>query len=282
MRRYFVRRSDGCENPDLHMGRKAFITALPLCVTAPAGNRTRVCTVAGTRTGTPIYGIKQGKGKEPHDTPFLTNPHNVTTPTLLYYRSVEPSISTYSSPSPFSHFMERKKPRGSVDDLAIVKAAAWAWYQRGSGSEGRPTREFDLTRPCQSPKPSRYRLEAMREAYEALERSKLPSTLPSPSHTDNSLLDTYEIDRISRDLDQYIESSHAKYYGRFLGVDRGSRMIVSLMESDANGVKKKKKKGTRGSWLRQAALSCGSKDDVVVASRGLAGGRRPEKYSPGR
>ncbi|KAK2990727.1 hypothetical protein RJ640_003795 [Escallonia rubra] len=42
MREYFVRRSDGCEDPNLHMGRKAFITALLLGVTSPAGNRTRL------------------------------------------------------------------------------------------------------------------------------------------------------------------------------------------------------------------------------------------------
>ncbi|KAK2990720.1 hypothetical protein RJ640_003788 [Escallonia rubra] len=45
MREYFVRRSDGCEDPNLHMGRKAFITALLLWVTAPAGNRTRILTI---------------------------------------------------------------------------------------------------------------------------------------------------------------------------------------------------------------------------------------------
>ncbi|XP_010528565.1 PREDICTED: uncharacterized protein LOC104805631 [Tarenaya hassleriana] len=49
---------------------------------------------------------------------------------------------------------------GGYDDLAVVKAAAWAWYQR---KEGKPImREFDLSKLTSriTPRPSRYKLEA--------------------------------------------------------------------------------------------------------------------------
>ncbi|GAY43702.1 hypothetical protein CUMW_076500 [Citrus unshiu] len=59
--------------------------------------------------------------------------------------------------------MAKKKPRSSTDELAVVKAAAWAWYQRGSGSEGKPMGDFDVARTRRVVyKPSRYKLEAMR------------------------------------------------------------------------------------------------------------------------
>lgn len=99
--------------------------------------------------------------------------------------------------------VERKKPQETTDELAIVKAAAWAWYQHGSGSEGKAKSEFDVTRTQRMARPSRYKLEAMRMAKEA----------PSNSiHTNyKPLLDTYEVQCISRQLDRLIvESGHNK------------------------------------------------------------------------
>ncbi|CAK9156043.1 unnamed protein product [Ilex paraguariensis] len=169
--------------------------------------------------------------------------------------------------------MERRKTRGSIDELAIVKAAAWAWYQRGSGSEARSMREYDLTRPSRAPKPSRYKLEAM-----AMEGST--STSPSPCHStgDTSLFDMYEKERISKQLDDYIKASHIQYYGGFHG--GGDRSIVSVSESGVKRKEKKKKKKRKGFWLMQA-VTCGSRDDVVD-SIGFGGGglRSPEKQVP--
>ncbi|KAG5529704.1 hypothetical protein RHGRI_030172 [Rhododendron griersonianum] len=80
-----------------------------------------------------------------------------------------------------------------TDELAVTRAAAWAWYQRGSGSEPKPVSEFGLTRTHHRvPNPTRYKLEA--------ERSR-SSTSDHGSH----LLDSYEIDSISRHLERYIE-----------------------------------------------------------------------------
>ncbi|KAE9450096.1 hypothetical protein C3L33_18001, partial [Rhododendron williamsianum] len=80
-----------------------------------------------------------------------------------------------------------------TDELAVTRAAAWAWYQRGSGSEPKPASEFGLTRTHHRvPNPTRYKLEA--------ERSR-SSTSDHGSH----LLDSYEIDSISRHLERYIE-----------------------------------------------------------------------------
>uniref|UniRef100_A0A5B7BEM9 Uncharacterized protein n=1 Tax=Davidia involucrata TaxID=16924 RepID=A0A5B7BEM9_DAVIN len=186
--------------------------------------------------------------------------------------------------SPFNLlFMERRKPKGSIGESAIVKAAAWAWYQHGSGSEGRPILEHDVTRTRRAHEPSRYKLEAIKTAQEAMEGS-YSSTSPilGPSHSDISLLDAYEIERISRQLDYYIESSDAEYYGRlFDGDHRGThRRIVSMLpESEASGGMKNKKmskKVPKGFWHRRGVVVCGSRNDVVE-TRGLEGGRPPEK-----
>ncbi|XP_059623218.1 uncharacterized protein LOC132266383 [Cornus florida] len=187
-------------------------------------------------------------------------------------------MSSSTFPGIYKYFTERKKHGEDVDELATVKAAAWAWYQRGSGSELRPMREFDLTKIHRAPQPTRYKLEAMKTNEEELvtEGSRSMGPKLSPSQTDNSLLDTYEIQRISKQLDFYIESS------RFVGRDKGDhRRIGSLLsssESDTNGVrsKNKSKKG-KGFWQRNTVMCGGSKDDVVEM-RGFSGGRRrPEK-----
>ncbi|RZC57976.1 hypothetical protein C5167_005278 [Papaver somniferum] len=65
------------------------------------------------------------------------------------------------------------------DELAAVKAAAWAWFQHGSGCEGngKPIHEFDHANyATQRPiRPSRFKLEAMRisQQLDCLIESKL-------------------------------------------------------------------------------------------------------------
>ncbi|KAL8532340.1 hypothetical protein ACS0TY_008802 [Phlomoides rotata] len=148
--------------------------------------------------------------------------------------------------------MDKRKPRGSesvVDELALAKSAAWAWYERGSGSDGRSFREVDAWCSKTDPKPSRYKLEALRNV-QADQRSK------------NSLLDTYEIERISNHLQHYIESSRAKCHGGAAAA--------------AEGVQKKKI--PRGFWLRRGPV-CGSSRDDVVENQSLEHRHRwrPEK-----
>ncbi|CAJ1867392.1 unnamed protein product [Sphenostylis stenocarpa] len=92
--------------------------------------------------------------------------------------------------------VERKKPQETTDELAIVKAAAWAWYQHGSGSKPKAKSEFHVTRSQSVARPSRYKLEAMRMAKEA------PSIL-----TIKPLLDSYEVQCISKQLDRLIKGS---------------------------------------------------------------------------
>ncbi|KAJ4972799.1 hypothetical protein NE237_005973 [Protea cynaroides] len=90
----------------------------------------------------------------------------------------------------------RRQPKTSttLDELAVVQAAAWAWYQHGSGSEAKPVREFDLIRTQTAPRPSRFKLEAD-------ENTKMKGSI-------NSLLDPYEVGRISKHLEYLIESSN--------------------------------------------------------------------------
>jgi hypothetical protein len=106
------------------------------------------------------------------------------------------------SPKLFSlnSLMESKRkpqPQENKDELALVKAAAWAWYQHGSKSEAKKAmNEFDVTRTQCSSRPSRYKLEAMRM---------------TKATNNDSLLDTYEVQHILRQLDNFIDSSNKKH-----------------------------------------------------------------------
>lgn len=135
-------------------------------------------------------------------------------PFANYYVS-SPSMSEKN----ISNNKRRKKKRpmtvygrgGGDDDLAVVKAAAWAWYQR---KEGKPMmREFDLTRAPRTPRPSRYKIEAIKNmilsenkvlAENRVSKSSLWYTNDSfrgDQETQYSrLLDTYEMKNISKRL----------------------------------------------------------------------------------
>ncbi|KAK4430436.1 hypothetical protein Salat_1344300 [Sesamum alatum] len=170
--------------------------------------------------------------------------------------------------STFNNFMDKTKqnktPVSDHDGSDLVKSAAWAWYQHGYDPKGRlSVREFDVLRHKFEPKPSRYKLEASRNVQESVSKSR---TIRRAS---NSLLDNYEIERISKQLDSYIESSHAKYSGGSPG---------GVTEVKSKGVEKKKvAKGYF--WLRSHAPLCGSSRDDVVESKSLEYLRRsrPEK-----
>lgn len=175
--------------------------------------------------------------------------------------------------------MERRKlSKGSIDELALVKAAAWAWYQHGSGSEGLAMREYDLEKSKRTHKPSRYKIEATKESEETslkLKEILPPQSAPlsplsstSSKQSEVSLLDDYEIERISKQLDLYIESSRAEYLRTFLDSDHGVRnKVVSFSESGTSERKSKQKtKNSRRFWLKYAAV-CGSRQDDVLDGR---------------
>ncbi|KAE9598813.1 hypothetical protein Lal_00022348 [Lupinus albus] len=149
---------------------------------------------------------------------------------------------------------ERKKPQDTnTDELALVKAAAWAWYQHGSGSEAKVMiSEFNVRRTQRETGPSRYKLEAMRMAKKAKEEGLSIHTkklLP--------LLDTYEIQSISRQLDRLIETGHGN---NKVGNGNNSIDNAGLDNSDRN--MKKKKRISKGFWQRHGVV-CGRRDDVV-------------------
>lgn len=176
--------------------------------------------------------------------------------------------------------MEKKRPRGSTDESAAVKAAAWAWYQHGSGSEGTPAREYDAARPRHVPRPSRYKLEAMRS--KAKEGKILLGHNYSKSNTQTttnvSLLDEYEIQSISRHLDslidQYSDNEDFRRKDSFSDADRDDHSVVMKNNNNKkNNVKKTN--SLRGFLIRHAAAVCGTREDVVeTATRDFLEGRR--------
>lgn len=167
-------------------------------------------------------------------------------------------------------FLDRKKPtptEPATDDLAAVKAAAWAWYQHGSGSESttKSMREFGHTRATTLPKPSRYRLESIRFAQ------NLVQDFSQTPDTHNSLLDSYEVASISKRLSDLLHPTHRNNFsfGNF-----ESEILDLGRQIEGKTPKPKMKFG--GLW-RRSSVVCGKMEDVIVAN--LV--RSPEK-SPRR
>lgn len=178
-------------------------------------------------------------------------------------------------------------PRAATDELAAVKAAAWAWYQRGPGSEGRLMPEFDLMRTRRTPGPSLFKLEAIRMAEEeAMEGySQLASSTSPIIYTDMSLLDAFEVDSISRQLDCLIESSGSKFHRKFMvgnHHDHRQENVTVLLSNHGTGTGTKKKKNKKkGFWPGHAMITCGTSEDHVVDARALRYRRQPhEKRTP--
>lgn len=182
----------------------------------------------------------------------------------------------------------KTKPKTTEDELTVIKAAAWAWYERGSGSEGKPIREFDFTNSRKIPTPSRYKIEAMKnttiDENSSLKtsRTSISSISSCPSYN-SSLMDNYEIQSISKDLDHYIEScDHDVGHG-----SANHRRVVAVSKIEKGEVvssKVKSKKLSKGGFLFRHAAVCGSLNDVVTGRNniiiGVRGRRQHGKRAP--
>ncbi|CAL9117746.1 unnamed protein product [Musa textilis] len=128
------------------------------------------------------------------------------------------------------------------DELAMAKAAAWAWYQHGSGSDDRTARESDLgwaggaASEARGQRPSRYKLEALAAVEE-----------PGPAVP---LLDVYEIGRITRELERLIVASD------------GSERRGRARDKEAFATPRAAGKAS-GSWVGHAAGICGAAGDAL-------------------
>ena len=89
------------------------------------------------------------------------------------------------------------------EDMAMTKAAAWAWHQRTTVASGRHVTPFvdGATVVPKHRRPSRHKLEADAAAAAAARSISQPPLGRSDSLP---LLDGYEIRRISLDLDRHI------------------------------------------------------------------------------
>ncbi|KAK9070174.1 hypothetical protein SSX86_010574 [Deinandra increscens subsp. villosa] len=159
----------------------------------------------------------------------------------------------------------------SSDQNEFTKAAAWAWYERGSWFEQNTIRETDLIRRPRDdhkPRPSRYKVEAMKEARSCNISNVSKPLLCTTERVDNySLFDTYEIERISRELCCYVESS------RIDGGDHGRRSNVS---NEAKGGRKTAGKKNNWGWRPQGIMCRSSREDVIENTV-LVGERRRRK-----
>lgn len=175
--------------------------------------------------------------------------------------------------------MEKRKSTRSVDEFAIIKAAAWAWYERGSGSEGKPIREFEFTHMQRQPKPSRYKLEAMNMTsnngcasdHPLLVSDNISTSITCTTSSSSSLFDKYEIERISMDLDMYIKysSSSTSTYDGVVEGDGSNHQPKTTEDSEMSIIGKGKGRKMKGySWLMRHGAVCGSRNDVVVNSIG--------------
>ncbi|KAI3813797.1 hypothetical protein L1987_18532 [Smallanthus sonchifolius] len=163
--------------------------------------------------------------------------------------------------------IKKEDPKVSSDELALVKVEAWTWYQRGSGFEQTALSEYDHI----VTKPSMFKRETMEKAQENISASThhLPKSLSRTSHVGSSLLDAYEIERISKDLDRYIKSSCDQYYRR-KSVDvvcdpSGRRIVSSRLERDSRGTKDNRtSKETKWFGFRVIYKLCASIEGGVV------------------
>ncbi|KAK9091450.1 hypothetical protein Sjap_024627 [Stephania japonica] len=186
--------------------------------------------------------------------------------------------------------MEKKKAKASTTDedheIAVVKAAAWAWYQRRSGSDGMPiVREFDATTRLYTPRAqvmSRFKHEAMvsnmtkncssnsHEDYDQyLDKSPISFTL-SPTKSDAAssvLLDPYEIQSIYKRLENLI-------------IDHDNQSSYSTISSGGRAIY------YDGMYNSEGLTSAGDNDRrrlkaTVAASRREAGGRTKTRKNKG-
>lgn len=194
-----------------------------------------------------------------HNIPIKFQPISSKTP---HYSSSIPMPFPSFSLNPFP---DRDKPTptestAAHDELAAVKAAAWAWYQHGSGSESKPMREFGLTRPISVPKPSRYRLEATNRSPSI----SIEDNLQTPSPNSNSLLDSYEIASISRRLSDLLDPNDRNNFSL--------RSFESEIMDLGRQIEGKTTKANKFSGLwrwqrRKPSLMCGKMEDVVLATK---------------
>uniref|UniRef100_A0A2P2IPB9 Uncharacterized protein n=1 Tax=Rhizophora mucronata TaxID=61149 RepID=A0A2P2IPB9_RHIMU len=103
----------------------------------------------------------------------------------------------------------------------------------------------------------------MRMMEDSLEGSKTPGSV----HTENSLLDAYEIESISRQLDYFMRSSRNMFDSKLL--DRNLRRQRTVYpESDARAVKKKKKKSFLSRFRLRHGVLCGTRHDEDTRALG--------------
>ncbi|KAL1536807.1 hypothetical protein AAHA92_29396 [Salvia divinorum] len=140
---------------------------------------------------------------------------------------------------------------------SLTKSAAWAWLERRSGQ---PATELNASRNKFEAKPSRHKSEAVRKVQE--KSDCLTKSIQSEGFY--SLLDRYEIERISKHLDYYIESSRRRSHG-------GRRAEADEAKSNH----REAKKVAKGSWLgSHAPLACGASRGEVVDRASIAYSRR--------
>ncbi|XP_045831241.1 uncharacterized protein LOC123922585 [Trifolium pratense] len=147
------------------------------------------------------------------------------------------------------------------DHLDIVKAAAWAWHQHGSGSchEGEGSNEFYFRRSTthRAPRPSRYKLEL--EAMTSTEKEATQSSTILHKEKSRSLLDAYEVQSISKQLNHLLESNNTRNRDKLVN---SANNIASTSADDGVKEIKKKKKVRKGFFLKHSVI-CGREGDVV-------------------
>ncbi|CAL1413376.1 unnamed protein product [Linum trigynum] len=186
-------------------------------------------------------------------------------------------------PSLFRGLVERRKragPKKNGDDenLALVKAAAWAWYQHGSGSsQGKQAvAEFDFAakpKPAAADMPSRYRVEAMVAANTPVtetknEQASSLSSSPAIRTGHYSLLDSHEIQSISRQLGSHMAEP-----------SRSSRYL----DQQETSAKEEKKKPADSRRMRQRqVIMCRAGQDVEESALVSMAKRYPSSSAKGQ
>ncbi|XP_074559673.1 uncharacterized protein LOC141815619 [Curcuma longa] len=144
------------------------------------------------------------------------------------------------------------------DDWAMAKAAAWAWYNRSGADDARASPEFDLGRFIRRPPPppSRYKQEATAANTVGAAVDEV-----GPTGVAVPLLDLYEIERITRQLERLIGD------GGWTRRKEAAEVTASPSPpspSTPSMTPTRRKAGRK--WACHAAGICGAAGDAVAAA----------------
>ncbi|KAL6223589.1 hypothetical protein ACLB2K_006972 [Fragaria x ananassa] len=156
----------------------------------------------------------------------------------------------------------RKGSGGGNGSAALIKAAAWAWYEYGTGLQGKSLQEFDIRRSSHDLKPSRG-LDQLIESSGDIGKVNNKGFL------------------VQDDSDHPGSCSSKKSKAPTSAVgDLGRKESVAISDGDYTNHRRKKTSNNFRGFLQRHAVICGSSThkDVILGTRTFVHNRERQQY----